>query len=428
VPDPSPPHKTPPQDAEDLVSSGSLILPGGKVDPDALLAASEADGDDDSLRTVTFTLQRDLDKRLDRYLTDRIPFMSRNQLQRLIDAGEVTVNNRRAKASQKVNAGDVVAVVIPPPPPKGAIPENIPLDVLYEDQHLIVLNKQPDIIVHPARSHLSGTLINALAWHFQNASPLGGALSAVGEEFARPGVVHRLDRDTSGCIVFAKQDEAHWKLGHQFEHRHVDKRYLAVVHGWVEPLVQTIDLPLGPHPSKEKGLREKQVVRHDELGKPALTICRVRERYSFVPRHPVAGPAPQTAEGWSPAATPRTAPLKASAVLAGDAFSLVELELKTGRTHQIRVHLSHLGWPIVGDDMYGGRPFVTPDKVTLLERQALHAAVLAFTHPVSQESLRFTAPLRGDLAALVAHLRHRAQTHGTHETHEPHGASVQIIV
>src|SRR5207237_544946 len=155
-------------------------------------------------------------------------FMSRTQLARLIDEGGVTVNARRPKASTKLRAGDRVEVYVPPPPPTDIQPENIPIDVLYEDEHLIVLNKRPDIIVHPARAHKGGTMVNALAFHFQNRS--GGALSGVGREFARPGVVHRLDRDTSGLIIFAKTDEAHWRLGQQFERRTVDKRYLALVH------------------------------------------------------------------------------------------------------------------------------------------------------------------------------------------------------
>src|SRR5262249_49749785 len=147
--------------------------------------------EDEELRTVTFKLQRDLSKRLDKYLTDRITFMSRNQLQKLIDEGGVMVNGRQPKASTVLYAGDEVEVVIPPPPSKDIVPEDIPLDVLYEDEHLIVLNKQPDIIVHPARSHLKGTMLSALAFHFQRG---GGQLSKVGGEFARPGVVHRLDR------------------------------------------------------------------------------------------------------------------------------------------------------------------------------------------------------------------------------------------
>jgi 23S rRNA pseudouridine1911/1915/1917 synthase len=382
---------------EEVARAGEYILPGGKVDAEAIARALEAArtsgeaSDDAELRRVTFEIRRDLKKRLDRYLTDRIGFMSRNQLQRLIDEGGVLVNDRMPKSSTVLRAGDVVEVVIPEPPGAGVPPEDIPLDVLYEDECLIVLNKPPDIIVHPARSHLKGTMINALAFHFQKRSPLGGELSSVGTEFARPGVVHRLDRHTSGVIVFAKQDEAHWKLGHQFEHRRVNKRYLAVTHGRIEPPGDAIDLPLGPHPSREKGYREKYVVRHDELGKPALTIARVREWYRVGDRD----------------------------------YTLVELELRTGRTHQIRVHLSHLGWPIVGDDMYtgkavglradgeretlvqfpgGGEP-PPPGVRPLIVRQALHACTLGFTHPIRETPMEFTAPLRGDMALLVRTLR-----------------------
>lgn len=372
------PHAPANGDDERIVVGEDLLLPGGKVDPVAverLIAASQAADEDAELPKVTFTLQRDLKKRLDKYLTDRITFMSRNQLQRLIEGGGVLVNGRTPKPSTTLRRGDVVEVVVPPPPPTEIQPEEIPLDVLYEDEHLVVLNKQPDIIVHPARSHLKGTLINALAWHFRHRS--GGSLSTVGTEFARPGVVHRLDRHTSGVIVFAKQDEAHWKLGHQFEHRRVDKRYLAVVHGRVEPPADVIDLPIGPHPSREKGYREKYVVRHDEQGKPSVTIYRVREWYD-----------PHAADP-------------------GDRYTMVELDLKTGRTHQIRVHLSHLGWPIVGDDMYGGRPYPGPDGTPIIARQALHAAMLSFDHPITGRRLTFTAPLRGDMLALVAALRAR---------------------
>ncbi len=362
---------------------GEMLLPGGKVDPDAIRRAiegarrraleGEEEGGEEELPRVTFSLQRDLGTRLDRYLTSRITFMSRTQLQRLIESGGVTVNDRPAKASTRLQRGDRVEVVVPPPPEKGIRPEEIPLEVLFEDEHLIVLNKQPDIIVHPARSELSGTMINALAWHFRNVS--GGSLSAVGEEFARPGVVHRLDRNTSGCIVFAKDDEAHWKLGRQFERRSVDKRYLALVHGRVEPDGQVIDLPLGPHPSREKGYREKYVVRHDDLGKPSVTICRVRERYR--------------SDGGGRAGL----------------YSLVELELKTGRTHQIRVHMSYNGWPIVGDDMYGGKALELRDPPITIQRQLLHAGLLAFEHPVRGEAMVFTAPPPADMLAAIGELR-----------------------
>lgn len=389
-------------EADEQVSIGEdVILPGGKVDPAALhriieaqraAAGEEGEGggeDDAAVGRVTFTLQRDLNSRLDKYLTSRITFMSRNQLQKLIAGGGVMVNDRPAKASTNLRRGDVVEVMIPEPPPPGIQPEDIPLEVLFEDEYIIVLNKQPDIIVHPARSHNKGTMINALAFHFRKTG--SGALSNVGDEFARPGVVHRLDRNTSGVIVFAKQDEAHWKLGHQFEHRRVDKRYLALVQGRPEPESDLIELPIGPHPSREKGYREKYVVRHDESGKHAVTIYRVRESYS---------PSNQTATVRERSST-HTNETPTS-------YALVELELKTGRTHQIRVHLSHLGWPIVGDDMYGGKPLRARDGRAIINRQALHAALLAFTHPISGRRMEFTAPLRGDMAEAVRTLRSNA--------------------
>jgi 23S rRNA pseudouridine1911/1915/1917 synthase len=241
--------------------------------------------------------------------------------------------------------------------------------VLFEDEHLIVVNKQPDLIVHPARSHKSGTLINALAWHFLHNT--GGTLSTVGEDIARPGVVHRLDKHTSGVMVCAKSDVAHWRIARQFEVRRTEKRYLCLVHGEVEPEADVIDLPLGKHPT----VKEKYAVRHDELGKPSQTVYRVREVY--------------------------------------EGHSLVEVELRTGRTHQIRVHMSHVGYPLVGDDLYGGRHATVGDldpsqpdaPRPLLVRQALHAARLGFEHPVSGQRLAFEAPMWPDLARAVALLR-----------------------
>ncbi|MCH8271082.1 MAG: RluA family pseudouridine synthase [Planctomycetes bacterium] len=391
-----------------MTQDDQFLLPGGKLDPDALRHAVEQAADDERpLPRVRFEIARpNLKSRLDRYLTSRITFMSRNQLQRLVDSGAATVNGRSAKSSTRVKFGDVIELTIPPPPSKEILPERMPLSVLHEDEHILVLNKNADIIVHPARAELSGTLINALAWHFQNASDAGGGLSTLGEDFARPGVVHRLDRHTSGCIVFAKTDEAHWKLARQFELRRVEKRYLALVQGWPEPAAGVIDLPIGPHPSREKGYREKHVIRHDGLGKPSVTIYRTRERY----RLRVLG-AP------------------------GQHFALVELELKTGRTHQIRVHLAHLGHPIVADDMYGGRPLVAgsgsghdprregsgsgaepapkrsaPETHAIIAHQALHAALLAFDHPITHKHMTFTAPVRADFAAALSHLRECGQT------------------
>ncbi len=368
-----------PDDARSDAPASSYIQPGGKVDGDAVRQAyldAREQGDDEFVLKVEFEMARDVKDRLDRYLTSRITFMSRNQLQTLIDSGGATVNGRVAKASTKLRLGDKIELVIPPPPSGEIEADDIPLDVLYEDEHILVINKQPDIIVHPARAENRGTMLNALVHHFELAA--SGELSSVGEEFARPGVVHRLDRHTSGCIVFAKTDEAHWKMGKKFEEREVDKRYLAVVQGWVERDEQVIDLPLGPHLSHAKGSREKRVVRFDDLGKPSKTICRVRERYEL--------------PGLRKASSTRR-------------FTLVELELLTGRTHQIRVHLSHLGHSIVGDDMYLGKPMVDGDGAVLIDRQALHAALLAFDHPMSDAPMAFVAPVRDEMAGLIVYLR-----------------------
>ena len=374
--------------------TASLLGAGGAVDRDALFALYEENAakDDESPVTVEFELLKDLDKRLDRYLVDRVPFLSRTQIQRLIDEEAIKVNGRVPKSSTKLKKGDKIVATLPPPPSGAIQPEDIPLEVLYEDSAIIVVNKPAGLIVHPARSHKSGTLVNALAWRFKYVS--GGELSKVGEEFARPGIVHRLDKFTSGAIVSAKNDTAHWRLGKQFEMRRTDKRYLALVHGHPERAVETIDLPLGKHPS----IKEKYAVRFDDTGKPSITILRVRERYT----------------------TPSSAK-----------YALVELELKTGRTHQIRVHVSYLGFPIVGDDMYGGKHSTERDlggerDAMLLARQALHATTLGFKHPMTEQPMTFTAPLAADLARAVALLRAATRATGSEPAVDAPGATIDL--
>jgi 23S rRNA pseudouridine1911/1915/1917 synthase len=338
-------------------------------DPEELLALYESqEGDDETPITVTFELQRDLDKRLDRYLVDRIPFLSRTALQRLIHESSITVNGRVPKPSTRLHKGDTIVAVLPPPPSSEVPADDIPLDVLFEDDDMIVVNKQAGLLVHPARSFKRGTLINALAWHFLHRS--GGGLSTVGKEFARPGVVHRLDRWTTGVMVAAKSDTAHWRIAKQFENRTTEKRYLALVHGTPEPSTDLIDLPLGKHST----LRELYAVRWGEDGRPSRTIYRTIERY--------------------------------------DGFTLVELELLTGRTHQIRVHMSHLGWPLVGDDLYGGKHIEAgrlgaagdPERI-VMDRQALHAALLRFDHPATRTRVAFTAPVPADFREIIMALR-----------------------
>lgn len=351
--------------------------PAGEPDDEAISADpaelfelyEKQSADDETPVTAVFEITRNLDLRLDRFLARRVPFLSRTQLQKLIEEEAVTVNARVPKASTKLRRGDRVVATLPPPPSNAIAAEKIPLQILFEDDHLIIVNKQPDLIVHPARSHKSGTLINALAWHFLHNS--GGTLSTVGEDIARPGVVHRLDKHTSGVMVCAKSDTAHWRIARQFEVRKTEKRYLCLVHGEVEPEADVIDLPLGKHPT----IKEKYAVRHDELGKPSQTVYRVREIY--------------------------------------EGYSLVEIELRTGRTHQIRVHMSHIGYPLVGDDLYAGKHVTVGDfdpaqpdaAAPLLTRQALHAARLGFEHPISGQRVAFEAPMWADLARAVELLR-----------------------
>ena len=351
--------------------------PTGEPDDEAISADpaelfelnAKQSADDETPVTAVFEITRNLDLRLDRFLARRVPFLSRTQLQKLIEEEAVTVNARVPKASTKLRRGDRVVATLPPPPSNAIAAEKIPLQILFEDDHLIIVNKQPDLIVHPARSHKSGTLINALAWHFLHNS--GGTLSTVGEDIARPGVVHRLDKHTSGVMVCAKSDTAHWRIARQFEIRKTEKRYLCLVHGEVEPEADVIDLPLGKHPT----IKEKYAVRHDELGKASQTVYRVREIY--------------------------------------EGYSLVEIELRTGRTHQIRVHMSHIGYPLVGDDLYAGKHVTVGDfdpaqpdaAAPLLTRQALHAARLGFEHPISSQRVAFEAPMWADLARAVELLR-----------------------
>jgi 23S rRNA pseudouridine1911/1915/1917 synthase len=368
--------------------TASLLGAGGAIDRDALFAIYEENAakDDESPVTVEFELLKDLDKRLDRYMVDRVPFLSRTQIQRLIEEEAITVNGRVPKSSTKLKKGDRIVATLPPPPSGAIAPEDIPLEVIYEDDAIIVVNKPAGLIVHPARSHKSGTLVNALAWRFKHVS--GGELSKVGEEFARPGIVHRLDKFTSGAIVSAKNDTAHWRLGKQFEQRRTDKRYLAIVHGRVEPEVELVDAPLGKHPT----VREKYAVRYDETGKPSQTIWRVRERYEAP-----FGP-----------------------------FTLLELELKTGRTHQIRVHCSHRKHPIAGDDLYGGKHLTERDlggasSTPLMTRQALHATTLGIRHPMSEVPMRFVAPLTADLRRMIELLRGNLI-----ERLEPPGSTVDL--
>lgn len=357
-------------------------VPSESDDPELALIADDAESTvetavDDDLERYQFKLSKNLTRRVDQYLVDRVTYLSRNNVQRLIDEGLVKVNGKPTKASYRPKAGDVIEMVAPPEPVNELVPEPIPLVILYEDEHLLALNKQADLIVHPARGRWTGTLVNGLVYYGQKWSTLNGNW--------RPGILHRLDRNTTGVMLVAKSDEAHWRVARQFENRTIQKTYLALVHGIPSLRSDVIDLPIG----KDRYVREKQAVRKEENGgKPAVTLYEVLETFEM----------PGTASletGSFPADRNKPRP--------PEKFSFVRLTPKTGRTHQLRVHMAALGHPMVGDTMYGGRVFVHEDF--RLERQALHAAQIRFVHPTTLESMTIEAPLPPELSKLIDILR-----------------------
>ena len=272
--------------------------------------------------------------RIDKVLTSLEPEITRSQLKNLINDGHVTVNGQPVKPKYKVQAGDKISLVKPEPQSLELTPENIPLDIVYEDDDMIVVNKPQGMVVHPAPGHPDHTLVNALLYH----SPL----STINGTF-RPGIVHRIDKDTSGLLMVAKNDLAHQSLAEQLRNKTNKREYLALVYGQIKEDEGTIDAPLGRNPQD----RKKQAVVKD--GRHAVTHFKVVKRY--------------------------------------DNFTLVKCILETGRTHQIRVHMKYIGHPLVGDPLYG------PRKVIGKDGQFLHAALLGFKHPRTGEEMVFEAPL-----------------------------------
>jgi 23S rRNA pseudouridine1911/1915/1917 synthase len=311
--------------------------------------------------TLTFRVaDEEAGARLDAYLATHVEGWSRARLQRLIEDGDALVMGRAVKSSYKLRANDEIEVELTPPPSASFAPENIPVEIVYEDDDLLVVNKPAGMVVHPAAGVPGGTLANALAFHFQQLSKLSGAV--------RPGIVHRLDRDTSGLMVVAKQETAHENLQDQFRARTVFKSYVALVHGRVKEDRGQIDQPLARDPRN----RVRMAVARAGGGRAALSLYRVRRRF--------------------------------------DRFTLLDVEIKTGRTHQIRVHLAWLKHPVIGDETYsGGRDKTVPDtrlraRIAALGRQFLHAETLGFHHPRTGEWMRFTAPLPQPLAEFLADL------------------------
>jgi len=302
--------------------------------------------------------------RLDTFLAQQFPTYSRMLCRKAINGGHVKVNGKRSKAAYHVQQGDHVSVLLPPLPRPAPIPEEIPLEILYEDDYIAAVNKPPAMVVHPSRGHWTGTLASALQFYFDSLSTAGG--------LTRPGIVHRLDRDTSGVLVVAKSDTAHFHLADQFEQRIVDKEYFAIVVGCPDRDRDLIDLPIGIHPYQ----REKMAVRRDHhSSRDARTIYEVVERL--------------------------------------DGFAALRLLPQTGRTHQLRVHLASIGHPILCDRLYGGRAEITrgelrhvqDDATVVLGRQALHARRLKVQHPRTDELIEFVAPIPADLEGTLAELR-----------------------
>ncbi|NIP84373.1 MAG: RluA family pseudouridine synthase [Planctomycetales bacterium] len=304
--------------------------------------------------------EQDAGLRLDVFLAGQLPDYSRSVLRRLIPTEAVRVDGEGAKVAYRLRAGQRVTFLpaaLPREPPQ---PEEIPLEILYEDDHLVVINKPAGMVVHPAKGHWRGTLTSALAFHFQQLSTVGGP--------TRPGIVHRLDRDTSGVMVVAKTDAAHHKLAAQFERREVEKEYFAIVCGVVDRDRDEICEPIGPHPYQ----REKMAIRRDHPeAREASTFYEVLQRFSH--------------------------------------HTAVKVLPKTGRTHQIRLHLLHIGHPVLCDRLYSGRATITRGDLTgstaddqlLLARQALHARRLTLQHPFRGERLEWIAPMADDIQAVL---------------------------
>jgi len=310
-------------------------------------------------RTEHFTVEKSLPAgRLDTFLREKFPVASRVALQRLIEQGHIRVNGRMVKPMHSPHAGEQIEIHWPEAKPARAQPEEIPLDILFEDKSLLVVNKPAGLVVHPAAGHEEHTLVNALLHHCQ------GSLSGIGG-VARPGIVHRLDKDTSGCLVVAKNDETHLALSAQFASRQVEKIYNAILCGALARESGEIHAAIARHPSH----RKRMATRDDDSGRTAHTSYRVLERLNSA--------------------------------------TFVEVQIHTGRTHQIRVHFQFLGHPLVGDETYGARQNARLKELTnyAAPRVMLHARELSFVHPRTEKEMSFEAPLPKDLRQALKLLR-----------------------
>lgn len=291
------------------------------------------------MEAIHFTVSaEDNGVRIDKYLSDHMEEMSRSYLQKLLKSEDVIVNEKAVKANYKVGSGDVISVSVPEPEEVNIQPEDIPLDILYEDEDLIVVNKPKGMVVHPSAGHYSQTLVNALMYHCRDElSGINGVM--------RPGIVHRIDMNTTGSLLVCKNDFTHNHIAEQLKEHSIKRKYRAIVHGVLKEDDGVIDAPIGRHPTD----RKKMAVNYKN-GKTALTHYHVCQRFSN--------------------------------------FTYIECQLETGRTHQIRVHMKSIGHPILGDDVYG--PAKSPFR---LDGQTLHAMVLGFIHPRKNSYMEFSAPL-----------------------------------
>jgi 23S rRNA pseudouridine1911/1915/1917 synthase len=302
--------------------------------------------------------------RLDVFVSHKYPSLSRSQVKKLIDDGEIQVNEIPvSKAGLKLRSGDAVEFAIREAQPSTVLAQDIPLQILYEDRHLLVIDKPAGMVIHPAPGHREGTLVNAILHHCDDLSGIGGVI--------RPGIVHRLDKETSGVLLVAKNDETHRHLSDQFKAHLVRKTYKALVFGSPREDEGVIELPVGRHPADRKKMSTTS-----RRGKEAVTRWRVVGRYGEV--------------------------------------TLLDVDIETGRTHQIRVHLSAMGYPVIGDLVYGGtgrlksvKDAALRSRLSAMPRQALHAWRIGFTHPRENRELEFTAPLPEDMRDLLDYLTSR---------------------
>ena len=298
-----------------------------------------------------FTVENQEGERIDRYLSEEMEDRSRSYIQKLIKDQYVIVNQKPVKANYRLSLGDMVEITLPEAKEPDIIPENIPLDILYEDQDIIIVNKPKQMVVHPAPGHYSGTLVNALMYHCgQELSGINGTM--------RPGIVHRIDMDTTGSLIVCKNDMAHQSLSEQLKVHSIKRVYVAIVPGNIKEDNGTVNAPIGRHPTERK-----KMSIHTKNGRNAITHYKVLERFGE--------------------------------------YTYIQCELETGRTHQIRVHMASIGHPLVGDQVYGPRKCPFPK----LQGQTLHAKTLGIIHPRTGEYLEINAPLPDYFIELLDRLR-----------------------